>query len=83
MTQRVSYTMDDKVLARFNALVPPHRRSKTVQDLIAKHVDDHERRLIRAANLIETHPDFTALREASEDACGFGFETLTRLETNE
>ena len=83
MTQRAFYSINDDVLERFNALVPPHRRSRTVQELIAKHVDEHDSKLIQAARLIETDPEYAGLKEVSEDADAWGFATLTRLENNE
>ena len=58
MTQRAFYSINDDVLSRFNALVPARKRSKTVQQLIAKHVSEQEDQILRAVMLIQNDPEY-------------------------
>ncbi|MFM9976324.1 MAG: hypothetical protein ACKVON_17355 [Beijerinckiaceae bacterium] len=78
MAQRAFYSINDDVLVRFNAIVPPRKRSGIVQLLMAKHVAEQELRITEAARLIETDPDFAKIRAVSGDADVMALEALTR-----
>jgi hypothetical protein len=78
MSQRAFYSISDEVLIRFNAVVPPRKRSGIVQQLMAKHVADQERRITEAARLIENDPDYAAIRDVSGDADAMALEVLKR-----
>jgi hypothetical protein len=61
-TLRASYSIEPKVLQRFNALVPSSERSKTVQSLMESILEQRENRLEAIAHEFATHPDFAEAR---------------------
>jgi hypothetical protein len=78
MSQRAFYSISDDVLVRFNAVVPPRKRSGIVQQLMAKHVADQEGRITEAARLIETDPDYANIRDVSGDTDAMALDALNR-----
>lgn len=71
MTTRVLFSLSDKVVARFRAVVPHRERSKVIESILQKELDTRERerekRLEDVARMVESHPDFEQVRKASED----------------
>ena len=80
MTQRASYSIDERILDRFNRLVQARKRSQIVQDLLSQHVAFREKHIENAAWLIEHDPDYVRIKEVSADADAMAVETLGRLD---
>jgi hypothetical protein len=80
MSQRAFYSIDDEVLDGFNRLVPPARRSKLVQTLIAKYVAQNDSMIEKAARQIESDATY---RDVMSDAKHVGQATWSRLDANE
>jgi hypothetical protein len=80
MTQRAFYSIDDAVLGEFNRLVPAGKRSKVVEDLMARHVEGNDDAITRAAKLIEADEDYC---DVMDDTGSLAFETLIRMDTDE
>ena len=80
MSQRAFYFIDEDVLNGFNRLVPPARRSKLVQAMMAKYVAQNDSLIENAARQIEND---TSYRDVSTDATDIGIATLNRRNTNE
>ena len=83
MTQRASYYIDERILDRFNRLVPERKRSQTVQDLLSQHVAFREKQIENAAWLIEHDPDYVSIKEVSVDADAMAVETFARMDASE
>jgi hypothetical protein len=80
MSQRAFYSIDDDVLDGFNRLVPPARRSKLVQTMMAKYVAQNDSLIEKAARQIESDASY---RDVMSDAKDVGQATLSRLDANE
>lgn len=80
MSQRAFYSIDDDVLDGFNRLVPPARRSKLVQTMMAKYVAQNDSLIEKAARQIENDPGY---RDVTSDAKDIGMATFNRLDNNE
>lgn len=76
MSQRAFYSIDDSVLECFNRLVPASKRSKLVQNLMAKYVAQSDRLIEKAAREIEADPSYN---EVMADFSVFSDEVLNRL----
>ena len=64
---RAIYSINADLLSRFNALFPARERSKIVERMIQKALEECERDLVEAARKIENDPKFAAIREVSDD----------------
>jgi hypothetical protein len=80
MSQRAFYSIDDDILDGFNRLVPPARRSKLVQSLMAKYVAQNDSLIEKAARQIEADPNYS---DVSRDATDAGLATLHRMGNDE
>jgi hypothetical protein len=63
---RTTISIDKTTLDRFFRAYPVGKRSQIIQQLIEQELTRAQDRLARAAEQIETHPDFKAVREDSE-----------------
>lgn len=63
---RTTISIDKATLVRFFRAYPAGKRSQVIQRLIQQDLDHQHDMLARAAEDIETHPDFQAVREDSE-----------------
>ena len=61
------YSINADLLNRFNALFPARERSKIVERMIEKVLEEREHALLEAVRKIETDPRFAAIREVSDD----------------
>lgn len=73
---RAIYSINADLLGRFNALFPPRERSKIVERMIQKALEEREHDLIEAVRKIETDPRFAAIREVSDDVGRVAGEAL-------
>ncbi len=64
---RAIYSINPDLLSRFNALYPARERSKIVEGLIQKVLEEREQYLVDAVRKIETDPSLAAIREVSDD----------------
>ena len=64
---RAIYSINADLLSRFNALFPARERSKIIEGMIQKALEEREHDLVEAARKIETDPKFAAIREVSDD----------------
>lgn len=62
---RTAISIDKTILDRFFHAYPAGKRSHIIQRLIERDLDGQLDKLARAAELIETHPDFQIVREDS------------------
>jgi hypothetical protein len=60
---RTTISIEQTTLDRFFRVYPPGKRSQTIQRLIEQDLAHQQDRLTRAAEEIETHPDFQIVRE--------------------
>ena len=79
MSQRTFYSIDDDDLEGFNRLVPPAKRSKLVQNLMAKYVSQNDSIIGQAARQIEGDGSY---RDVMVDSAGIGTATLRRIDRN-
>ncbi len=63
---RTTISIEKATLDRFFHLYPAGKRSQVIQRLIQQDLDQQTDRLARAAEDIETHPDFQTVRDDSE-----------------
>ena len=63
---RTTISIDKATLERFFRAYPAGKRSQIIQRLIQRDLDHQLDQLARAAEAIETHPDFQTIREDSE-----------------
>ncbi len=77
--QRAVYSIKPDVLARFNALYPTRDRSKLVEQFLLHKVSEKERAFVEAARLIENDPQYSSIREVSDDMDSLTTETLKTL----
>lgn len=70
---RASYSIEPKVLTKFNEMVPPGERSRLVETLMKRALAAKERELEAAAEDFATHPDFA---EARADGTAWAEGTL-------
>jgi hypothetical protein len=80
MTQRAFYSIDETVLTAFNRQIPPARRSKVVEHLMAQHVAAADDSIAQAARMIEADPSYG---DVMADAQAIGFENLLRIDADE
>ncbi len=80
MTQRAFYSIDETVLTAFNRHIPPARRSKVVEGLMAQHVAATDDAIAQAARMIEADPSY---RDVMADTQAIGFENLLRMDADE
>jgi len=77
---RTTISIDKATLDRFFRAYPPGRRSQIIQRLIEQDLSREHDRLTRAAEHVETHPDFQTVREDSElwehAVAGDGLDTI-------
>ena len=76
---RAIYSINADLLSRFNALFPARERSKIVERMIQKALEERERDLVEAARKIENDPKFAAIREVSDDIDRVAGEALQDL----
>ena len=76
---RAIYSINADLLSRFNALFPARERSKIVERMIQKALEERERDLVEAARKIENDPKFAAIREVSYDIDRVAGEALQDL----
>ena len=62
-TLRASYSIEPEVLLRFNELVRPGERSKTIENLIKNTLAEQERKITAIAEEFVSHPDFAQVRD--------------------
>ena len=62
---RTTISIEKTTLDRFFHAYPSGKRSQAIQRLIEQDLDNQIDQLARAAELIETHPDFQTVREDS------------------
>ena len=60
---RTTISIDKTTLDRFFRAYPAGKRSQVIQRLIQQDLESQQDRLSRAAQEIETHPDFQTVRE--------------------
>ncbi len=60
---RTTISIDKTTLDRFFRAYPAGRRSQIIQKLIEQDLDHQRDRLARAAEQVETDPDFQTVRE--------------------
>jgi hypothetical protein len=78
-TKRVLYSIHPEILARFNALFKGRERSRVVEQLMLKAINERESEVVAAAKLIGTDPAFSEYREVSEWADEQAVDTLARF----
>ena len=76
---RAIYSINADLLSRFNAHFPARERSKIVERMIQKALEERERDLVEAARKIENDPKFAAIREVSDDIDRVAGEALQDL----
>jgi hypothetical protein len=76
VSQRAFYSIDEDVLEGFNRLVPAAKRSKLVQNMIAKYVAQNDSLIERAARQIEADPSYN---EVLADTAAFSNDVLNRM----
>ena len=79
ITKRVLYSIHPEVLSRFNALFRGRERSRVVEQLMIKAINEREAEVVAAAKLIETDPAFSQYQEVSEWADAQAIDTLARF----
>ena len=62
---RTTISIDKTTLDRFFLAYPSGKRSQIIQKLIERDLDHRSDQYARAAELVETHPDFATVREDS------------------
>ena len=62
---RTTISIDKATLDRFFRAYPAGKRSQIIQRLIERDLRDQHDQIARAAELVETHPDFQTVREDS------------------
>lgn len=62
-TARITVSIDKAALDRFFRAYPAGRRSQVIQRLIEQDLDGRLAQLTRAAEQVETHPDFQTVRD--------------------
>lgn len=71
MTARALFSLDDRVLERFRALVPNQERSKAIEqfmrDEISRRENAREQRISKLAIMVESDPRFANVREVYGD----------------
>lgn len=80
MPQRTVYSIDERILSRFNRLVPVRKRSEMIQSLMMQHISRNEHAIEQAARLIESDPDYQTITADTE---AMAFETLARISEHE
>ncbi|MGL5115163.1 MAG: hypothetical protein ACRC7G_11940 [Beijerinckiaceae bacterium] len=60
---RATFSIDQVTLERFNRSFPSGARSRIVQQLIERELDERDRRLLAAATAVETDPAFATVHE--------------------
>jgi hypothetical protein len=60
---RATFSIDRRTLERFNRFFPPGERSRVVQRMLERALDEQETRLREAAGHVETDPAFATLHE--------------------
>ena len=77
---RTTISIEKTTLDRFFRAYPPGKRSQIIQRLIEQDLAYQQDRLARAAQEIETHPDFQTVREDSalweRATIGDGLDTI-------
>ncbi len=80
LSQRAFYSIDEDVLEEFNRLVPSAKRSKLVQNLMAKYVSQNDSAIEQAARQIKGDASY---RYVMADSASIGSATLKRVAHNE
>jgi hypothetical protein len=75
-TKRVLYSIHPEVLSRFNALFKGRDRSRAIESLMLKAINEREQEVVAAAKLIETDPAFSEYHEVSDWADAQAVDTL-------
>jgi hypothetical protein len=60
---RATFSIDKTTLERFNRSFPSGERSRVVQRMLERVLDEQEKRLRDAASLVETDPAFATLHD--------------------
>ncbi len=63
---RTTITIDKATLDRFFQAYAPDKRSQVIERWIQQDLARRQDTLARAAELVETHPDFQAVRDDGE-----------------
>jgi hypothetical protein len=66
-TVRVFYSIRPELVSRFNAVFKGGERSRVVERLMERAIEERESEVVAAVGLVETDPDFAAARAVSAD----------------
>lgn len=66
-TIRVLYSIKPELVSRFNAVFKGRDRSRVVERLMERAIEEREAEVVAAVRLIETDPDFAPVRAVSDD----------------
>ena len=78
-TVRVLYSIRPELVSRFNAVFKGRERSRVVERLMERAIEERESEVVAAVRLVETDPDFAPARAVSADVDALSVETASRL----
>ena len=74
-TVRVLYSIKPELVRRFNVLFKGRERSRVIERLMERAIEEREAEVVAAVRLVETDPDFAAVRAVSDDVDALSAET--------
>ena len=74
-TIRVLYSINPELARRFNAVFKGRDRSRVVERLMERAIEERESEVVSAVRLVETDPDFAPARAVSDDVDALSAET--------
>ena len=78
-TVRVLYSIRPELVSRFNAVFKGRERSRVVERLMERAIEERESEVVAAARLVETDPDFAPVRAVSSDVDALSEDTASHL----
>ena len=76
-TVRVFYRIKPELLSRFNAVFKGRDRSRVIERLMERAIEEREAEVVAAVLLVETDPDFAPVRAVSDDVDSLSAETAS------